>query len=550
MEFSKLVKLFDSLSKTTKRLEMTSYLTEFLKKVECKEIGFVVLLVMGRVFPINVHKEIGVANNMMINALALASGRTKKEIMELLKKKGDMGEVAEELLSKKRQNTLVKDKITIDLIKNSLYKLAEIEGKGSVDKKLKIIAKLLNSATPREALYITRIILGNMRTGVGKGIVRDALSNAFNIEAKKIEDAYNLCTDYSLVAETLCKDPQGISKIGLTLFHPINVMLFQKVRTISEAFERVGKPAIIEIKYDGIRAQIHKKGEEVRLFTRNLDEVTKQFPDAVEYVKKWVDADEVIFECEMVAYDKKKDRLMEFQNISKRVKRKYDIKEIMDEIGVKMFCFDLLLLNGKNLLNSPFEERHNLLKSIIKPNDHIMLAEGIKTDSEEEAKKMFKKGIKIQEGVMFKNLKAKYQAGSRVGYGVKLKSHMKELDLVIVEAFYGKGRRKDWFGSFTLACYDEDSGEYLTIGKLGTGFTDKQFKDINEKIKRVIEEEKEDRVLLKPQIVVEVEYEEIQKSPTYTSGYALRFPRLVRFRPDKRPDEASTIKMVRDLVKS
>ncbi|MBN1923386.1 MAG: ATP-dependent DNA ligase [Nanoarchaeota archaeon] len=548
MIFKELVQLFNQLSSTTKRLKMTEILSSFLKKTKCKDIGFVVLLCMGRIFPTNNEQELGVANNMMIDALALASGTEKREVMKTWKAYGDLGETAKYLMKNKKQVSLLNEELTLESVKDTLYKIPVIEGKGSVDRKLKTISRLLNSAGSDEALFLTRIILGSMRTGVGTGVVRDALSKAFNTSAEEIEKAYNLCTDYSLVAETLCNNPNSIKRLGLKLFNPINLMLYQKVTSVSEGFEKVGKPAIIEVKYDGVRAQIHKKADTIRIFTRNLDEVTKQFPDAVKYVKKGVNADNVIFECEMVAFNPKTNKPMPFQQLSRRVKRKYDIDEIIKEIPVKLFCFDLLMCDGKSLLDNSFEYRHNKLVSIIKQDEHIMMVKGIKTSSEEEANKLFEEGIKEQEGVMFKNLKANYKAGSRVGYGVKLKTHMKELDLVVTEAYYGKGRRSKWFGSFTLSCYDDTTGEFLTVGKLGTGFSDEDLAKMNELVKKNIEEETNTKVVLKPAIVVEVEYEEIQKSPTYSSGYALRFPRLVRFRPDKTPDEANTIKMVEDLL--
>lgn len=548
MIFSSLVDLFKKLSGTTKRLEMTELLSNFFKKTDCEDIGFVVLLTMGSVFPYNVHKELGVANNMMIDALALASGNNKKRVKKLWKHYGDLGETAKKLISNKKQVTLISKKLNLKDVKEVLYKIPTIEGKGSVERKLKEISKLLNNASADEALYLTRIILGNMRTGVGKGTVRDALAKAFKLDSDVIENAYNLCTDYSLVATTACKNPKKVKNIGLEVFTPINLMLFQKVDTVADAFERVGKPAIIEVKYDGVRAQIHKKNDNVKIFTRNLDEVTNQFPDAVKYVKRGVNAGEVIFECEMVAYNPKNGKPLPFQKLSRRVKRKYDIGEVVKKIPVRLFCFDLLMLEGDNYLNKSFEERHNALKNIIKPSDNLMMVKGIKTNSEEDAKSLFEEGIKEQEGVMFKNLQANYKAGSRVGYGVKLKTSMQELDLVIVEAYYGKGRRKEWFGSFTLACYDENNDEFLTIGKLGTGFSDEQLAEMNEMIKEVIIKETSSKVELKPRIVVEVQYEEIQKSPTYSSGYALRFPRLTRFRPDKKPKEANTIKFIEGLL--
>ncbi|MFA5303033.1 MAG: ATP-dependent DNA ligase [Candidatus Nanoarchaeia archaeon] len=547
MLFSELVSLFDKLSKTTKRLELAEILSSFFKKLNCNEIGFITLLCMGKIFPTIVKKELGIANNLMIEAIALASGSSKQEAKKQWNIYGDIGETAKKFMSKKKQVSLIDKELTIAELKEVFYKIPSISGKGSSELKLKLISKLLSMTDASGAMYLTRIMIGSMRTGVGQGVIRDALAKAFNVNAESIEKSYNLCSDYSLVARNACSNPELIINPKINLFSPINMMLFLKASSVKDAFERVGRPAIIEVKYDGMRAQIHKKNEEVIIFTRSMDDVTAQFPDAIKLIKESVTAKKIIFECEIVGFSPKTGKPLAFQFLSRRIKRKYEIEKAIAEIPVKLFCFDLLMLEGKDYLDEKFIDRHEALKKSIKENDDIMLAKGILTSSDSEAEKLFLEGIKEQEGVMFKSLIASYSPGSRVGYGVKLKSHMKELDLVITEAYYGKGRRKDWFGSYTLACYDAENDSYLTIGKLGTGFSDEQLKEMNELVKKVIIKKEDEKVVLSPNIVVEVEYEEIQKSPTYSSGYALRFPRLVRIRLDKDAREASTLSMVDEL---
>ncbi|MFA5333601.1 MAG: ATP-dependent DNA ligase [Candidatus Nanoarchaeia archaeon] len=547
MLFSELVSLFDELSKTTKRLELTGILSNFFKKLNCSEIGFITLLCMGKIFPTIVKKELGIANNLMIEAIALASGSSKQEAKKQWNIYGDIGETAKKFMSKKKQVSLITKELTINELKEVLYKIPEISGKGSSDLKLKLISKLLSMTDSSGAMYLTRIMIGSMRTGVGQGVIRDALAKAYNISAESIEKSYNLCSDYSLIARNACSNPELIINPKINLFSPINMMLFLKASSVKDAFERVGRPAIIEVKYDGMRAQIHKKNDEIIIFTRSMDDVTAQFPDVIKLIKGSVIAKKIIFECEIVGFSPKTGKPLAFQFLSRRIKRKYEIEKAIAEIPVKLFCFDLLMLEGKDYLDEKFIDRHEALKKSIKETKDIMLAKGILTSSDSEAEKLFLEGIKEQEGVMFKSLIASYSPGSRVGYGVKLKSHMKELDLVITEAYYGKGRRKDWFGSYTLACYDAENDSYLTIGKLGTGFSDEQLKEMNELVKKSIIKKEDEKVVLSPNIVVEVEYEEIQKSPTYSSGYALRFPRLVRIRLDKDAREASTLSMVDEL---
>lgn len=547
MLFNELVRVFDELSKTSKRIEMANILSAFFKKLPCDELGFIVLLCMGKIFPHNSEKEMGIANNLMAEAIALASGSTKETVKKQWNIYGDIGETAKKFMKSKTQSSLVNEELSINELKNVLQKIPGTSGKGSSAIKLKLVSKLLSMTTPLGAMYLTRILIGSMRTGVGQGVVRDALAKAFNAEPSNIETAYNLCADYSKVAKNLCENPELIKNPKISIFNPINMMLFLKADSIGKAFERVGKPARIEIKYDGLRAQVHKDGEKIMIFTRNLDSITAQFPDAVSAIKKSVNATKIIFECEIVGFSPGTNKPLPFQYLSKRIKRKYDIEKSAKEIPVKLFCFDLLLLESKEYLNEKFIDRHEALKKSINENEAVMLAKGITTSNESDAEKLFNEGIKEQEGVMFKSLIANYKAGSRVGYGVKLKTHMKELDLVITEAFFGKGRRKDWFGSYTLSCINLDNEEFLTIGKLGTGFSDEQLKEMNELVKKAIIKEESDKVILKPKIVVEVEYEEIQKSPTYKSGYALRFPRLLRIRHDKTPKEASDLEMIKEL---
>jgi DNA ligase 1 len=547
MLFNELVLLFDELSKTTKRLELANILSNFFKKLKCDEIGFITLLCMGRIFPLVVKKELGMANNLMIDAIALASGFDKKEVKKQWNIYGDIGETAKKFMSKKKQVSLIEKDLTISELKEVLYKIPEISGKGSSELKLKLISKLFSMTDSLGAMYLTRIMIGSMRTGVGKGVIRDALAKAYSISSENIEKSYNLCADYSLVAKNVCSAPDLINNPKINIFSPITMMLFLKANSVTEAFERVGRPAIIEVKYDGMRAQIHKKNDEIIIFTRNMDNVSTQFPDVVKLVKESIIVKEIIFECEIVGFSPKTGKPLAFQFLSKRIKRKYEIDKAIAEIPVKIFCFDLLMLEGKEYLDEKFIDRHEALKKSIKQNDNCIIAKGIITSSDSDALKLFNEGIKEQEGVMFKSLIAVYNPGARVGYGVKLKSHMKELDLVIIEAYYGKGRRSEWFGSYTLACYDNENDSFLTIGKLGTGFSDEQLKAMNELVKKVIIKKEDEKVVLSPNIVVEVEYEEIQKSPTYSSGYALRFPRLVRIRFDKKAREASTLLMIDEL---
>jgi len=333
-------------------------------------------------------------------------------------------------------------------------------------------------------------------------------------------------------------------------------MLAQKAKNIEEAFETVGRPAILEYKYDGFRMIIGKHGDKVSIHTRRLENVSAQFPEVVKLIKENVKADSCIIDGEAVGYDPKTKKYVPFQNISQRIKRKYDIEAIAKDIPVELNLFDIVFLNGKSLIKTPFIERRKILEKIVKEKEYrIRLAQQTKTDKDSEAEKFYQKSLNAgNEGVMFKNMNAPYKPGSRVGTWIKLKPIMETLDLVIIAAEWGEGKRAGWLTSFTLAVLDQDNDEFLEIGKFGTGIKEKEeegtsFEQLTELLKPSIISEKGRDVRIKPNIIVEIKFEEIQKSPSYSSGYALRFPRLVRVREDRGPDEASTLDQVEKMYK-
>jgi len=341
-----------------------------------------------------------------------------------------------------------------------------------------------------------------------------------------------------------------LGKVKLEIGKPIKVMLAQKVKTIKEGFEAVGKPCAIEYKYDGFRLVIHKKGNEIKLFTRRLENVTKQFPEVVDYIKKYVKGNAVILDSEAVGYDKKTKAYKPFQSVSQRIKRKYDIEKLQEELPVEVNVFDILYYNGKSLLNEPFRKRTELIKKIIRNEPYkIIRAKQIITGDEKRAEEFYKQALKDnQEGVMMKNLDAVYNPGSRVGHMLKIKPEERDFDLVITGAEYGTGKRSGWLSSFILSCKDRD--KFLEIGKVGTGIKEKKeegvsFEELTKKLKPFIVSEKGKSVKIKPKIVVSVTYQEIQKSPTYSSGFALRFPRFTALRPDKSPSDVTTLKEVK-----
>ena len=555
MKYKELAEVYELLENTSSSLKKTEILANFLKDKDVEILDKLTLLAMGRVFPEWSELEIGIAAQLMIEAISKASGISKKEINDQWREKGDLGLVAEYFMKNRKQRTLISRDLTVENVYNNLAKMATLEGQKSQEKKILYIAELLTSAKPKEARYIVRTILQTLRIGVGEGIVRDAIAQAFNVDKDLVERAHEVTNDFSKVAKTAKeKGNEGLKKLKMELFKPVKVMLAQKVNNVDEGFERVQNKdgfCAVEYKLDGMRCQIHKKGNEVQIFTRRLENVTKQFPDVIKYAKECIKAESCIIDSEVTAYNPKNGTKIPFQRLSKRIKRKYNIDQMVREIPVFINAFDLLFLNNQNIINMKYKDRWNKLNEIVKEKEkELVLVTHKESNSHKEVEEFYKKALEEKnEGIMFKNLEAEYKPGSRVGYMVKLKPIMETLDLVIVSAEWGEGKRSNWLSSFKLACINENE-EYVTIGKMATGLTEEQFEEITQRLKKLIVWEKGRDVKLKPEVVVEVAYEEIQKSPTYESGYALRFPRLVKFRDDLGPEEINSLEKIKNLYET
>jgi DNA ligase-1 len=550
MDFTTLTEVYQRLEKTSSRLEMTAIVSDFLKKVPVEELPVILLFIRGRVFPAWSDKELGIGSKLIIKAISAISGVSDATVEDRIRETGDTGLAAESLLVRKTQTTLFKEKLTVLKVHDNLNKLTSLTGKGSQEKKISYITELLSFAEPTEAKYIVKLILEELRLGVGEGIVKDAIAQAFQVDSKLVEKAYSTSSDLGEVARiSKLEGDEGLGEVNLRTGRPIEVMLAQKIEGIKETIEKFGETAF-EIKYDGARIQIHKEEGTVELYTRRLENVTKQFPEIVKAAREHIKANSAIVEGELVAIKSRRDRHPRpFQDLSRRIKRKYDISEMVESIPVEINLFDLIYCEGDSRINDEFRDRRKLLENIIVETDIFRLADQIVTDDLEEAGGFYKKALdQGHEGVMAKNLNAPYQPGSRVGYMYKIKPVMETLDLVITGATWGEGRRAHWLASFLLALSDPDTGGFLTIGRMGTGFSDEQFKEMTDLLREGIIEQTGKDVKLKPKVVVEVAYEEIQKSPTYTSGYALRFPRLVRIRTDKGPDDADTLQRVEEIL--
>ncbi len=559
MDFIRIAEIFDKIDKEniTSRIELTKSVAKFIADISDEDLQIVLLFFQGKTFPIWSNKELGIAENLVVKALSKTTGWKEEKIKGKIREEGDLGNVAGKILSGRIQHSLFSsetENLTVREVSNGFQKISGCSGGGSQDKKMQLIDKILSKTTETEAKFFIRLLLGEMRVGIGEGVIRDAIAKSYNVDSNLVERGYYLISDIGEVARIAkTNGNNGLENIVPEIGIPVRVMLAQKVDGVKVALGEFGKCAF-EVKYDGMRIQIQKNKGKIYLFTRRLENVTAQFPEIVRAVKENVKADNVIMEGETVAIqgtgqnniERRKPRV--FQELSRRIKRKYDIDEIASKIPVEINLFDILYLNGKSLLNEKFENRRKILENTVMTTETFRLAEQIITDSIEEAEKFYNYAQKSgHEGVMAKKLDAVYQAGSRVGYMYKIKPVMETLDVVIVGGTWGEGKRAQWLASFLLAVREPVSNKFLTIGRLGTGFTDEQFKEMTENLRELITREEGKDVEIRPSVVIEVAYEEIQKSPSYTSGYALRFPRLVRFRGDKSPEEADTVERVEEL---
>lgn len=561
MEYSVLSDIYEKLESISSKLRKTDIIAEFLRSAYSNKLSKLVLLLQGRVFPSYSEYELGIATQMMIKAISKASGFSSERVEDMLKKTGDLGLVAEQCIKSRKQSSLLKKKLTVENVFENLQKLATVTGEGSQDKRLNIISELIISAQPVEARYIARTILGELRVGAAEGIIRDAIVNAFlvnekstkedkNNSAETVDYAWNILNDFGEVAQ-IAKERgiEGLKRVRIQLGKPIQVMLGLAAEKIDDVTEEFGK-IMAEYKYDGARIQCHKKGSKIWIYTRRLENITMQFPDIVELVKEGIEVDECIVEGEALGIDRHGSPIP-FQILSQRIHRKYDIEKIKKEIPVQVNLFDVIYVDGEMLLDKPLKERRQTLDKIVKiiPGK-FQLSKQIISDNPKELEKFYHEALGAkQEGLMLKVPDSTYNFGRHVGGMYKIKPIMETLDLALVGATWGEGTRAKWLTSYILACKDSDTGKLLECGMMSTGLTEEQYREMTRTLKPLIINEKGRTVYVKPKIIIEVGYQEIQKSPNYGSGYALRFPRYVRDRTlDK--SEPDTLDRLMSLFKS
>lgn len=513
MLFEELAKLAKTLEKTPSRSEKVNALAAVLARLKPKEAAVAARLLTGEIFPAYSGLELGIGYSLLSEAWRSTRGLTPLE----------------------------RRKLTVTEVYESLVKAAEASGADSRRRKLRILQSLFVDMSEEEAELLARFIMGEPRLGANEGLLLEALAKAVDADIESVRKAYMFAGDIGDLAEALLSGvkPQSVT---LQLFRPVKPMLAEMGRDVREALKECGGRAAVEFKYDGIRLQIHKRGRTVRLFTRRLTDVTSSLPDVVEKALELIWAEEAVIDCEAVSF--REGRPLRFQDLVRRVRRKEDVERMARDMPLEIKAFDILYLNGKVLVDEPYEARWRILQKVA---DQSILIERIVAGEVGEAEEFYELSLsRGNEGVMVKRLNSPYTPGVRGRHWFKVKP-AETLDLVIVGAEWGHGRRSGWLSDYYLAALDPSTGEFLVVGKTFKGLTDAEFEEMTRKLLELKVRDEGWRVWVKPAIVAEVAFSEIQRSPKYKSGFALRFARIVRLRPDKSPQDVATIEDVKKL---
>ncbi|MHA1265716.1 MAG: ATP-dependent DNA ligase [Candidatus Helarchaeota archaeon] len=578
MLYGILTDAYEQLESTSKRLEMIAILVQLLKKTPPEIIDKVIFLTQGKLYPSWFELPvIGIAEKSAIKAVSIATGLKTKRIEKLVQEIGDLGSTFEKIHKNKRQTTLFTHPITVEKVYSTLDKIASSSGPKSVDFKIRNLAGLLGTVKAIEGKWILRTVLGKLRFGIAHSTILDALTIAFtgNKENKQIvERGYNIHPNLGAIGKILAFEGlDAIKQLKIEIFTPVRMMLAQRLSTIDEILEKFGGKCACEYKYDGERIQAHKSGNEVKLFTRNLENATSQYPDVCDLIRE-IKAKKVVIEGEVVAINEVGD-LLPFQELMHR-RRKYGIEEIIERYPVILFLFDILKINDTDLLEKPYLFRRKQLEQLIIERDQLKLATMIISDDVTEIQNFFDSSIEAGcEGILAKSIQPNsiYQAGARGWLWIKFKKSYQSkmidsIDVVIVGAYTGRGKRAKTYGAVLCCVLDKNDGTFKTICKLGSGFTDEDLLEILQKFKKFKRDSQPSQVVsvikpppdiwFEPTIVAEIIGDEISLSPTHTAGLneiranfglAIRFPRFLRWREDKTIEDITTTTEIIEMYK-
>ncbi|MDE1828544.1 MAG: ATP-dependent DNA ligase [Candidatus Micrarchaeota archaeon] len=580
MQFDLVAEYYGKLDGISSRLEMIDVLTEMFKKVKKDEIRKLIYMTQGVLAPPFEGIEIGIAEKLVSEAIARASGYTKQEVFAAYKKSGDMGAAAEQIMSKGKLRRMSSNKYELGEVFDTLKKIATTSGEGSQDMKIKHMSELLAASNPLEARYITRFAMGTLRLGLGDATILEALSKAETGERKSkpiLENAYNLCSDLGEVGEVLLSEGiKGIEHFRVTPFKPIRPALAERLPTAEEILEKMHGRASVESKYDGFRVQVHmnRKTKRVEIFSRRLEKVTPMFPEISKAAIEELDVNSIIFDGEAIAYNDVTGEYYPFQETIQR-KRKHGIEEKSLQLPLHVFAFDLMYLDGEDYMKKPYEERRKKLEKILKEDGLIRTSDERIVTKPKELEKYFENAVERGlEGIVAKELNSLYVAGARKFTWIKMKRSYKgelsdTIDLVILGYYLGRGQRAEFkFGGLLAGTYNDKKDVFETITRIGTGFSEKQMSELQSALQKIKTKHRPARVVaviepdfwVEPIYVVTVRADEITRSPTHTcgiekmpdgseAGYALRFPRLISdgIRQDKAAADATTTLEIKEM---
>lgn len=574
LTFSTLAQHFEKLDETASQLEMVDILADLFEQTTPDEAPVVCYFLLGEFDAEYKHVTLGMGEKIVMDAVARSAGKDRSAVEKKYDELGDLGTVAETLdISSDtgtEQGYFSTGEPSVRDVHDGFMEIAEASGSGSQGQKVKILARMLNRQGPRERRYLTRIATGALRLGVGDMTILDGLAKAFTGSREnrpRLEEAYNLSSDIGLVARRVHEDGlDGLDDVTAEVGRPIKMMLAQRLKKLSDIMAKMPEKAAAEWKYDGERMQCHKDGDDITIFSRRLDDITSMYPDVAEYVRKRIQTERAIVEGEAVAYQD--GEMQTFQTLMQR-KRKYNVEEYVEKIPVHLVLFDVLWIDDEDWMEKPYPDRRQKLDDITKTDEKVRLTEQIVTDSQDDIDEFFEEGVNEgTEGIIVKSTapNSVYRAGAREWLWIKWKKdYMAELadtfDLVVVGGLAGRGSRAGTYGALLCAAYNHDQDRFETLCKVGTGFTDETLEELPDRLADWEADERPARVIsdieptqwFEPGVVVEVEGAELTRSPVHTvapkdgKGLALRFPRFLRFRDDKKPDQATTSREVEQM---
>lgn len=577
MRYEIVAEAYRDLERGTGRLALIDRLAALVAETPVELLPTVCYLCQGLIAPEFAGVDLGLAEKLAVRAVAAATGADLEQVTAGVRRTGDLGEAAEQLLARTAADRPAGLDVTV--VVDTLHEIARAEGQGSQGRKLELLGGLLARATPLEARYLLRLVTGSLRLGVGTPTILDALAQVYaggRADRPVLERAYTICCDLGLVAGTLAGGGlAAVEQVRVRPGNPVRVMLAQRLSDAGDILAKLGGRCAAEYKYDGIRIQAHRTADgRIELFTRGLERIGHQFPDLVEALQAGLGPREAIIEGEAVAFDAAAGELRPFQEVMFR-RRKHGITEAARDAPVGLFCFDLLYADGEDLTRLPYPQRRARLAAALTLSDRLRLTTAVEVDTPEALDLAFEQAIADGcEGLLCKSVapEAGYRAGARGWLWIKLKRDYRTelsdtVDLVVVGAFAGRGRRRGVYGALLLAAYDPAADAFRTVGKCGTGFSDAELAALPDRLAPLARPQRPAQVdarqpadvWFEPGLVLEVLSAELTLSPNHTAGWgrlkeqtglAMRFPRFTgRWREDKGPRDATTTDELIDLYR-